>query len=138
MILEPALVTEHKGRMCVKSQGKNPSTELLWSYYLLKLLQSNCSPAEPAVRRCDGAQHPQMDLLGGECINLPWCAHSQMEAGLLPHNKEEQHSVSIPHNLNNAGMSMPCAHHFCNYPGPQKEKNAKCTFKEGEREAGLT
>jgi len=84
---------------------KNTSIELLWSYYLLKLLRSSCSPAEP------GAQHPRMDLLGENCVSLPRCAHSQMGAWLHHCHTARRSSSSsaTPHNQSNAGTSMPGA-----------------------------
>lgn len=105
-----------------KTINKNTSSELLRSYYLLKLLQSNCSPAEPAVRRFDGAQHPRLDLLGEDHIDLPWCAGSQMAAGL--HRCHIARSSNPPsatlHNQKKPKTSMPHAHHSCNSWRPQK------------------
>lgn len=79
---ELGLVTEHKVRRSARAREKIHPVSWLWSYDLLKLLQSNCSPAESTVRRFDGAQNPRVDLLGEDCINLPWCARSQMKTGL--------------------------------------------------------
>lgn len=108
--------------MCKSQERKNTSSELLWSYYLLKLHQNNCSPAECAVRRFDGAEHPRMDLLGEDCVALPWCAQSQTAGGLhrCHIGRRTNPPSAAPHNQNKAATSMPRAHRLCNSSRPQK------------------
>lgn len=120
---------------CIRARGKNiASSELLWEYHFLKLLWSNCSPAESAVRRLDSAQHLCVDLLGEECIDLPRHTCSQMEEWLRRcRTARSSNPTQLKHCWQVYAMCT-----FVWFLEASETRNAISTVKKGKSEAGLT